>query len=188
MYTPIDICNEALGAIGETPIASFNIAGRVENACARLYEPTRKLVNGLAWWAFAMRRVASLAREAGAPATEHLYAYAMPADCLRLYEVGVAGESYAVEGRSILTNATVVTLRYIADVPDLTRWHPMARYVLRDWMASELAGPVKRSMELRAALQSGAFEMLRMAASSDACEAEPQTIGTDGTFEAARWG
>lgn len=187
MLTSIEICNAALGAIGENPIASFADPDRVSRAASMIFEPARQLVNMSVWWAFAMRRSAGLARLVDAPATDWAYAYELPADCLRIYEVGNTWDEYAVEGRAILTNATSVKLRYLADLTDTTVWHPRARFALRDLVAAELAGTVKRSMSMRSDLTVLAMQTLQMAAESDACEADPQRIETTGGFETARW-
>lgn len=112
-----DICNLALGHLGEAPITSLNedsVAGR---ACNLHYSTTRDAILRAHRWNFAQARV-TLSRLADAPAFGWSYQYELPADFLRALEfndteVGdVVSEQYVIEGRRILADAATVNLVY----------------------------------------------------------------------------
>lgn len=128
--TETEICNLALGHLGEAPIASLAEDTAAGRACALYYEQTRDAVLRSHRWNFAAARVA-IDAEDEAPAFGWAKAYALPEDCLRVLEVNGSeagdwiSDEFAVEGRMILTDATTLNLVYVAKVEDVTLFDPL---------------------------------------------------------------
>jgi hypothetical protein len=120
-----DICNLALGHLGERPITSLaedTVAGR---ACNLHYAATRDELLRSHRWNFAQDRKV-LSRLAQAPAFGWSHQYALPDDCLRVLEVNgsemgdVISDEFIIEGRNILTDADAVNLVFIRRTADVS--------------------------------------------------------------------
>lgn len=115
--TPLELCSLALTAVGADPITSFD-AGTVEAEVASLWYPmTAEALLSSHYWSFALRRV-ELARLLGQDSLAGWsYAYALPADFLRLQAVGTdaaeQGVPFEVRGAQLLTNAANVEITYV---------------------------------------------------------------------------
>lgn len=122
-----DICNLALSHLGEAPIESLNEDSTAARACALNYETTRDGVLRSHRWNFAQTR-AALAQLEATPAFGWSYAYALPADCLRVLEVNdsevgdVISGPFIIEGRNLLTDETSVNLVYLRRITDVSQF------------------------------------------------------------------
>lgn len=173
MASEVDICNLALGHLGDNAtVASLDPPEGSAQAehCARFYPIARDSLLELHDWGFATRRV-QLAQLSNTW-EQWDYAYARPADCLRVLAVidpnatddytsttGVytnnvprAGaltspQPYATEinddgAEVILTDLDDAVARYTALVTDTTKFSPLFVMALSWHLASMLAGPV----------------------------------------------
>lgn len=119
-----DICNLALGHLGEGRITSLDEDSAAARACALHYEQTRDQVLRSHRWNFAQRR-AVLSRLSDAPAFGWSFQYELPADCLRVLEINdsefgdVISDAYVVEGRALLTNAETINMVYVQRIEDV---------------------------------------------------------------------
>ena len=89
MATDVDICNSALGELGDTAtVTSINPpSGSVQAGyCAAFYPMARDELLGLHRWLFATQRI-SLALLTETPPASWTYAYQVPQNCLDLIEV-----------------------------------------------------------------------------------------------------
>ena len=169
MSSVIDICNLALSHLGDTAtVASIDPPEGSAQAehCARFYPVARDALLEIFHWGFATRR-ATLAL-LDTPTFDWQFAYAKPADALKLLAVLPAGASsddegveYDVESDSsgaslILTDAENVSLRYVAFVTDPTKFPPLFVMALSWQLASMLAGPILKG-------ETGAAEAKRCA-------------------------
>lgn len=127
--SPIDICNLALDHFGERSIASINPPStKPEITMARHYDQVRRELLRKYVWNFAKKRD-SISR-IGTPAFDFPDKYQLPNDFIRLLSIGGETErtqkrEYDIEGRELLCNgsgAASVTIRYIRDVEDVTKW------------------------------------------------------------------
>lgn len=121
--SPTDLCNLALGHLGEGRITSLDEDTAAARACALHYSLTRDEMLRSHRWNFATKR-AELSRLADAPLFGWEYAYQLPSDFLRALEVNESeagdfiSEEWKIEGHNLLTDAEEVQLIYIAQVVD----------------------------------------------------------------------
>lgn len=163
MASEVDIANLALGHLGDNAtVASLDPPEGSAQAehCARFYPIARDslLEHPDACWKFATKRT-TLA-ELTNTSTTWAYAYAKPADCIRVLvilspeatsdqsELGIAQpQNYTVELNGdgtevILTDQEDAVVRYISRTTDTTKFSPLFVMALSHHLASMLAGPV----------------------------------------------
>lgn len=170
MASEVDICNLALGHLGDTAtVASLDPPEGSAQAehCARFYPIARDSLLELHSWGFATKRVQLAQLGTGWP--EWDFAYAQPSDALNIlavlppnatddYSIGAgnvpvaAGGSYVPQAYScevdangadvIYTDQDLAVLRYTALVTDPTRYSPLFVMTLSWHLASMLAGPI----------------------------------------------
>lgn len=183
MATDTAICNLALSHLGER--ANINAINPPDSAnaehCARFFPIARDALLELHPWRFATRRqvLSPVTVEMGAWA----YAYALPADCLRILAVlPTAGTElecadYEAEVKAddatsvVLTNEPLAILRYVMRVEDATKFTPLFVTTLSWLLGSYLAGPVVKGSAGKDAAQACQAEFWRqfaMASSIDA--------------------
>jgi hypothetical protein len=153
MTGEVEIINLALARLGESPVQSLDEGSVPANAAKLIYPSERRAVLRSYNWGFALRN-ATLARLAEEP-VGFRFAYALPADCLRVVRVWESSTqrsvSYDVRGNSLLTNADgAVCIEYVADIEDAAAFDVKFSEALMYKMASALAMPVKGSPELMA--------------------------------------
>jgi hypothetical protein len=161
MASEVDIANLALSHLGDdATIASLDPPEGSAQAehCARFYPMARDSLLEMHSWRFATRRTALAELTNTWP--QWAYAYAKPADCLRvisvidpeapddLAQLGVkTAKPFTVEinddlAEVILTNQTDAVLRYVARTEDTTKFPPLFTMALSWHLASMIAGPV----------------------------------------------
>lgn len=95
---------------------------REARQCAIAYDSNRRAELRKRVWNFAIKR-AVLAPDAEAPVFGFKYQFTLPTDCLRVLIPNDSTLDWAIEGRKLLTSlGNVVSIRYIADVEDVTQW------------------------------------------------------------------
>lgn len=125
--SPTEICNLALGHLGERPITSLEENSKAARACSLFYTSTRDEVLRAHRWNFAQDRVV-LSQLEETPAFGWQYQYELPADCLRVVEMNdseVGDEvcsEYIIEGRRLLTNADTVRIVFMRKVDDVSQY------------------------------------------------------------------
>jgi hypothetical protein len=125
-----DICNLALGHLGESPIESMDEDTAAARACALFYSPTRDAAIRAHRWNFAQERLA-LAQNEATPAFGWSYAYTLPGDCLRVVELNdteigdVLTDECVIEGRNLLTNASTANVVYLKRIEDVSLYDPL---------------------------------------------------------------
>lgn len=175
----IDICNLALGHLGDTAtIASLNPPEGSAQAehCARFYPIARNSLLEMHSWGFATKRVQLALLSSGWP--EWDYAYAQPSDAANILAVlpPDSSDDYTTaeigsmaipqpfsceinaDGASVIyTDQADAVLRYTAIVTNTTQFSPLFTMTLSHLLASMLAGPVLKG-------DMGAAESKRQAA------------------------
>jgi hypothetical protein len=133
-----DICNMALGMIGQNFITALDDGTHTANQCKLFFEPARDACLRDHKWNFGLRRK-TLARTTP-PASEWSYAYQLPPECLRVIALNDDPDlRWAVEGRTLVTDAPSATASFIATVDDVNAWDALFVEALTTLLASKLA-------------------------------------------------
>ncbi|SCW91772.1 hypothetical protein [Pseudomonas sp. NFACC05-1] len=190
MATGVSICSNALLMLGAQTINDFNDQLNLDRAklCANLYPTVRDDMLRQHPWNCCIKR-AVLAPDAAAPAFGYEHAFELPADFMRVLEVGTAGQQidYLVEGRSIQANTTVLELRYVFRNEVESTWDSSLVKLVTLAMAAVLAYPVTQSAALQQSLGQELEQEKRRARAVDGQEDPPQMLG-DERLLASRFG
>lgn len=112
----VAIANRALGKLGGTTIVSLTQDSPAARAVNAIYTGVRRAEIRKHPWNFAKTR-ASLAAKADAPEFGFAYAFALPADCLRV--LNKADVDWKIEGQDILSDdGGPLEIIYLRDVTD----------------------------------------------------------------------
>lgn len=151
--TPVEICNQALGRIGQSaPIQSLGVTDRSEAGliCGRLFDPARRALLTEFHWPFAMRfeALAHLPESVQG----YAYSYAYPGEALHVHAVLPQGESpwrkpyrrtpFQRIGQQIVCDQPHAFAHFVADA-DAEDGGPLFEDALCWRMASELAMAMK---------------------------------------------
>jgi len=197
MATEVDICNQALIAVGANQILSLDAASKEGKLCKALYPKFRDQEMAKHKWNFALKR-AELAASATEPVWGYSFALPLPADLLRLVDVQTAGvksvtlnsgaaflnnnQAWKVESKNILANTAPLNVLYIAKITDVTKFPVFFVEVLAAKLAAELVIPFRNSdTELLKSMMESYRDKSSMARFSDAVEDDVRTL------EAEQW-
>lgn len=188
MATGVSICSNALLMLGAQTINDFNEPVDRAKIAANLYPTIRDDLLRSHPWNCTIKR-ALLAPDATPPAFGFDNQFELPADFLRVLEVGQSGYQidYLVEGRSILANATSVELRYVYLNPVENTWDAGLVALLTLAMAAAMAYPITQSAALQATMEQKLVMAKKVARAVDGQEDPPQTLGDERLY-ASRFG
>jgi hypothetical protein len=160
--SPTSICNLALLAIGEDPIAQVNPPGTDTRAvrCNTLYDPHRRAVlRGTSWGS--AKRQARLAPSLVPPPFFWVSAYPLPQDFLRLVDAPDGGAG-AWRGKHKILNLDgvgpcIVTdtadnplnIEYIFDLQDTTQMDADLVLAIADALAAALVIPFAKELQMK---------------------------------------
>ena len=147
-----DVASQALARLGEPAIASFEEDTDAAEKVALLYEPTILQLLSSHDWSFATRRAVLPEDAAANPLNEWARGFLMPplktnrvGSPLMVFNSTSVGArpffDYEVQGRWILTNATVIAIEYIYRVPE-SQWPGYFNTLAVEALAATLALPV----------------------------------------------
>lgn len=166
-----DICNLALDHLNHASISTIdNPTTTTEKLCARWYDQSRKSCLRMHTWNFAMKRVL-LAADATAPAYGYSKRYLLPADYIRVAEIGECNDyrDYGLEDGYLLLNITEtgsLKFRYVYDNENVAAFDPLFVDLLALEMALNLSYPltgnqaaVSRVLKLRDSKRAEAFSV-----------------------------
>lgn len=190
MVTGVSICSNALLMLGAQTINDFADQLNLDRAklCANLYPTVRDDMLRSHPWNCAIKR-AVLAPDAATPSFGYDQSFELPADFMRVLEVGASGIQidYLVEGRTIQANTTVLELRYVFRNEVESTWDASLVKLVTLAMAAALAYPVTQSSALQQSLEQKLELATRKARAVDGQEDPPQTLGDERLY-AARFG
>lgn len=182
MATGVSICSNALLMLGAQTINDFADQNNLDRAklCANLYPFQRSSILRAHPWNCCIKRIV-LAPLAEAPAFGYSAAFELPADCLRVLEVGTGGVQidYLVESRRILADTTVLELRYVFENEVEATWDSHLIDLMTSAMAAVLAYPVTQSTSERDSRKAEFRELLKQSKAVDGQEDPPQTLGDE---------
>jgi hypothetical protein len=187
--TWVAVCNTALRAIGAKRISRLTDGSPSQQACSDLLGDAITAVGASSDdWAILRSRKQLAIDPSYVPPNDYLYAYALPADCDEFMEDGVEAidapanmqvvpvppgkrstHPWSREDRWILTNATLVYLRYQrnllnADAATLPDWF---LHAIHDQLAVALCMPLRQNVGLLARLEAAAAKSLAAAIAND---------------------
>lgn len=145
--TQVELCNVALAHLGEARIAAMGDDTVAARACALHYGPVRDEVLRSHRWNFAIGRAALTA--AAAPPFGWAKAFTLPTDCLRALEINDnevgdwISETWAIEGRQVLTNAETVNLVYVKGLGDAALTDPLFAQAFALKLAAALSETIR---------------------------------------------
>lgn len=167
----LSVINAALMKCGLPPAASLLDVDW--GASARFDDVAEQLLRAHAW-NFATTHATP--GQAAAPAHGYLYAYALPADCVRVIDVRPAEDirapqaRFSVVGGQIYTNATPCNLRYVRRMTDPADWPVDFADAVAARLAAEIAPLAAQSFGLGASLLQLAQLAFQQAQAADAAE------------------
>jgi hypothetical protein len=188
MATGVSICSNALLMLGAQTINDFNEPVDRAKIAANLYPTIRDDLLRSHPWNCTIKR-ALLSPDATPPAFGYDNQFELPADFLRVLEVGQNGGQldYLVEGRSVLANATSVELRYVYLNPVENTWDAGLVALLTLAMAAAMAYPITQSAALQSTMEQKLVMAKKVARAVDGQEDPPQTLGDERLY-GARFG
>jgi hypothetical protein len=146
--TVTNICNRALGRLGDTQILDINDAGTAARACQLHFEGTRDEVLRAHRWNFATTRTI-LAQNITAPLFGWDYSYTLPVDFIRALEVNETedgeGNPWACEGGNLMTDSESVNLVYIRRETEVVKWDTLFQEAMTLKLAMKLATVLRGS-------------------------------------------
>ena len=84
MASVVSMCNSALNLLGASTISALTDDSKNARLCNQRYEPIRdRVFRGHAW--NCLHKRIQLAQNSTAPVVEYSNAYALPADCLKVF-------------------------------------------------------------------------------------------------------
>jgi len=155
MSSETDFLNTALGRAGLPAITSLQAQEPNAQWCRTLYPPLRRAMIRSYQPNFAKKRKI-LQPDATGPVFGYAYAFNLPDKCLMVIEY--AGDlptvpttdpkyyaittTWKVEGRQLLSNDSIVAVRYVEDIDNPALWDPMWFQWLATLLAADLIDAV----------------------------------------------
>lgn len=185
MASAVDICNIALGRIGQGQFITALTGTTAEaQACRIFYPGARDTTLSRLWWQFATGRkvLATLALER----TNWEFVYGLPGDCLDARYLVVEGvaeprpderkafalENDATAGRVLLTNEEEAELVYTRKVEDPTLFSPLFADAVAWKLASDLCLRIPVKPQVGRAMVAAYEAALSVAGANDLNQAQ----------------
>jgi hypothetical protein len=191
------ICNLALTRLGnKQQITSLTQGGTIAPLCNLHYAHCRDTLLRGHYWNFAIKRQA-LSQDSGTPNHEFAYRYQLPTDCLRVVRTSWEAEffgsgtaiysyptggydhtfiPYRIENGYLLTDETAVSIEYVAQITDTTKFDDLFVDVLAQRLAAELCPAISDNTALTQRLWQIYAEKLREARTIDGMEGSPRDV------------
>lgn len=170
------IANLALAEISARSITSLSDDTNEARWCSRFYAQCRDELLHEHPWNFAIKRT-TLSRLVDAPVSEWAFAYGLPADFIRLYQLnGFTPDSptrrWEIEAGQLLTDEEEASIRYVCQQTDTTKFSPQFVTALSLSLASRICKPITGNDNTALIAK---FELsLRRARRADAREGKPR--------------
>lgn len=152
MASEVGICNAGLLMLGENPILALTDNSKAARTCNALYADKRDWLIRSHEWKFAIART-NLAADSASPDHEYDNQFSLPTNCLRLLSVYPKTVRYKREGKKILSNETILYIRYLRRVTDPDTMDDSFREVLATTIAKESALTLTDSMRKQKAME-----------------------------------
>ena len=170
------ICNRALGRLGNEAITHLNEGTQTSEFCVRFLPQAIEHVLGQCNFKFARRRI-RLALNAERPLFGWRYQFTYPMDLIRIIDV-FGGNSnmpeqtelieYQIENGMILANVDMVQIIYIARPDDPNQLPQSVRNAISTHLAYLLSTPLTSNQQLIALLAAESLQTINQAKTEDA--------------------
>lgn len=190
MADQLSLCNRALMAVGNEPLASLAQNDKPGRLVRALWPQLRDELLASHPWNFAITRTSLAALEA-APAWDYARAFGLPADCLRVWRLNLCHPlvRWRVEGRTIVTDEDApLEVLYIRATEEVGYYPAGFASALVARLAMELAQPIAASASLRDQMTREYRAALSHARSQNAQEGAPERIWSDVLVDALHAG
>ena len=148
------ICNMALSKFGARSIGNINDDSLEARKCKVLWNSVLETLLYSYGWNFALTRVSLGSPLSTTPEFGYDYAYSLPGDCLRVWELYNSTSNWAVEGKKFLCSDDEPQIRYIKRVTDTGLFSPAFVICLATALAVELSTQLADDAKYRQLLQS----------------------------------
>ena len=186
--TQTAIANMALAELGANRITSFTDGSKNQGLVVSVYDFAKEHALAAHPWNFAVKRQAAQAALAVAPAWGWDFAYALPADCLRVLIIGKNGietdepwqREAAQDGSQIIvTNLEApIDLKYIYNVTNTQTFSPTFVIAFVKTLKWLLARPLTGKAEIQLQAAQELKEFFAKGMSTDGQEGSPEPYGS----------
>lgn len=185
MASSIQICNMALGFLGQNPILNLlDPQNSQEQLCAQYYDVARRSVLEEVSWSFAMARIV-VEGEISTPEWGYANRHVLPTDMLRVIFVGQQQDErqftrfdWRLEDGAVLCDPSKIFVRYLVDVVDTTKFSSLFVQCLAARLAVDMCIAITENRALRQDLDRTYQEKLRMAATMDGMQGRSEQLKT----------
>ena len=197
MASKVEICNQALLKLGQPAIMSIDDDSPRARQCFQEFDAALGATLRAYPWPFAIKRK-ELARRIEKPPFGFSYYYALPEDAVRIVDIYTGNFAYNIEGRSIITNAEYVAIRYVSKQIPVEQLDEQTVEVVALALAARLAIVITENTQLKDMLYVEHERALMQARGTWAVEDHPQEVieggwlvareaGTGGSYERTQW-
>lgn len=174
-----DICNSSLVKVGAKRIVSLTENSPEARICQEQYSKVRDDLLCSHPWNFAIKRV-RLSPTNNTPSHGYAYGFNVPADCLRVLNLGEYPEEMVIdwrkEGDKILCDEPVIYLQYIARETDVSKYSATFVEALAFKLAYDISYALTQSTSLKEMLRQDYILALRDARTFDAQESSTRQV------------
>ncbi len=185
MVSAVDIVNRAFDLLGLESIVTLDDRSPLAAKARRLWPAVRDSVLRAHGWKCAHKRQ-MLARLEQAPSFGFAFAYALPADFIRLVATHPYDARYSIAGRNILADTAELGIAYVARIEDCTLYDPLLCECMAVKLAAEFCYGDTAGVSMRVSLLEQFERSIREAAGIDAREGEAQVYAPSKWSKARR--
>ncbi len=187
MNSEVEVANAALGEIGETSITAFRPAEENERSRQVFinFDRTRDALIRKYTWNFAITRQL-LAADSTAPLMEFSTQHALPTDPYSIRPLGIYNSSgialtteWRIEGRKLLSNESVIYLRYLGRVEAVGLWDSLFTDAFIFSLATNISLPLTRNINTKKIMTAEFDKIIQEARTSDSLEGSMDGITSD---------
>jgi hypothetical protein len=180
MASDVEICNNALSLLGDKPIVSLADDTVRARIASQFYGVTRDAVLRSHPWNCAIAR-AALPLLTELPVYGWAHKFQLPVDpyCLRVLacndneDRAYPGDTFKVEGRTLMTNSAAAKIRFIQRITDPNQYDTLLYEAFSARLAAKLAYPVTGSTSLSKSMWDLYVGFLKEARTVDGQEGSP---------------
>lgn len=178
MASEVSICNSALILLGRETITALTDDVKAARLCNAVFDMKRDWLLRAHIWKFATARE-TLALLSATPDFEYSYKHQLPSDFLRLISVYDSSVRYRIEGDTLLSDETVMKIKYIKRVTNPNSMDPTFRETLAALIAKDICKALTDDDSLHRAMKAEFDDRLMIAQSTGAMEDDNDEIEAD---------